>query len=275
MAIITLSSLGHSPGTTTTAVALALRWPRAAVLIEADVSKTSSVLAGRLRGRIPHRTGLTNLAGAAIHGELDAPMLWANSVSLADDRRLVPGFSSLGAAQGARQFWPELLAVIATLDRAGSDVIVDLGRCDADDARFPLLTSAAVALVTCGTSLPDIAAVTAPTDGRTPRISALSALLERVGRRDALRLVLIERPHDNYSAAEIRRVTGVPIAGSLPYAPGAAATYSHGSPTASGRRVLRDAYTRSVASLIERTREAVAVHDQRLGAHPQPVEEGR
>lgn len=265
MAIITVGSLGHSPGTTTTAVALAMRWPRSAVLVEADVSKTSSILAGRLRGQVPHRMGLTNLAGAAIHGELDPSLLWANSIPLAEDRRLVPGFSSLGAARGAGEFWPDLLAVLSSLDQAGSDVIVDLGRCEVDDARASIITTAASMLVTCGTSLPDIAAVTAPIDGRVTRLGGLAALLDGVGHLDAMRLVLIERSHENYSASEIRRVTGAPVGGSLPYAPHAAATYSHGASSGSHKRGLRDAYERALSSLIEHTRDAIVHHDRRLG----------
>lgn len=275
MALIALGALGHSPGTTTTAVALTLRWPRSAVLIEADTSTTSAVLAGRLRGQLPHRMGLTNLAGAAIHGELDPPLLWANSVPLDDDRRLVPGFASLGAAKGAGQFWPELLSVVAALDEAGSDIIIDLGRCDADDPRAPLLAAAHVVLITSGASLPDVASMTAPTDGRTTRLGAVADLLERVGQREVLRLVLIERPHDNYSAAEIRRVTGTPIAGSLPYAPDAAAVYSHGASVGSRKRLLRDAYERSITTLIAHTHEVIADRDRRLGARRGPAEEER
>lgn len=263
MAIITLGSLGHSPGTTTTAVALTSHWPRSAMLIEADPNTTSAVLAGRFRGQIPHRIGLTNLSSAATHSELDPALLWANSIELAPDRRIVPGFSSLGAARGAESFWAELLPVLTPLDAAGTDIIVDLGRFDADDARSPLVAAAQLVVVTSGTALPDIAATTAPTTGRNSRLRDLTTFLADVGHTDVVRLALIERAGENYAASEIRRVAGVPIVGSLPYSPEGAATYSLGA--SGSRRGRRAAYERAVATLVEASQRAVTDHDRRIG----------
>ena len=50
MALIVLTSASGSPGVTTSAVGLALTWPRPALLVEADPTGGSSVLAGYLRG---------------------------------------------------------------------------------------------------------------------------------------------------------------------------------------------------------------------------------
>ncbi|GGA67823.1 hypothetical protein GCM10011490_18000 [Pseudoclavibacter endophyticus] len=258
MAIITLSALGHSPGTTTTAVAMAMGWHRPVMLVEADTSTTSSILAGRLRGQVPHLAGLTNLASAATHGELSPSLMLANSVELRPDRRLVPGFSTLGAARGAATFWADLLPALGSLDAAGTDVIVDLGRCDADDPRAALVASADLVFVATGTTLPDIAATTAAVTGRTTRLGDLATLLDDVGHGTALRLVLIERAAENYSSAEIRRVTGLPVVGSLPYAPDAAAVHCLGVPGGTVRRGQRRAYERSVGALIDGATRAIA-----------------
>ena len=46
MAVVALTSASGSPGVTTTAVGLALTWPRPVLLIEADPTGGSGVLAG-------------------------------------------------------------------------------------------------------------------------------------------------------------------------------------------------------------------------------------
>ncbi|MGO2112754.1 MAG: hypothetical protein ACTH31_14210 [Pseudoclavibacter sp.] len=264
MALITLGSLGHSPGTTTLTVGLAMHWPRTAVLIEADIATTSSILAGRFRGQVAHRVGLTNLASASMHGELDAPMVWANSLELAPDRRVVPGFSTLGAARGAAAFWGDLLPVLTAFDAAGTDVLVDLGRCDAHDPRATLITAAELALVVMGTALPDVAATTAPTATTSTRIGDLAAALDDVGHSAALRLVLVERAAENYSAGEIRRAAGAPVAGTVPYAPGAASVYSLGAPATTGPRRERAALERAFSSIAHDVANAASGQRDRL-----------
>ena len=266
MALLTLSSLGHSPGTSTTAVAMALRWPRAALLIEADTSRTSAVLAGRFRGQIPHRMGLTTLASAALHNELSPALVWANSLELTTDRRVVPGFSTMGAARGAAAFWSELTNVATGLEADDTDVLIDLGRCDATDPRIRLLVSAQLKLLVTGTTLPDIAATTAPVDGRTTRLDELTALMRDTAHPDALRLVLVERAHENYSAAEIRRVTRVPVLGALPFAPEHAAHVSLGRPQR--RRGDAHAYDRSIDQLVAGAMQLLDTQRARIGLPP-------
>jgi hypothetical protein len=50
MAVIALASASGSPGVTTTALGLALLWPRPVLLIEADPTGGSGLLAGYFRG---------------------------------------------------------------------------------------------------------------------------------------------------------------------------------------------------------------------------------
>ena len=64
MAVIVLASAGHAPGVTTTALGLALAWPREVLLVDADRTPTQAVLAGYLRGERPGQHGLGRLLQA-------------------------------------------------------------------------------------------------------------------------------------------------------------------------------------------------------------------
>ena len=64
MSIILLTSPGGAPGLTTTALGLALTWPRDIVLVDADPCPGHVIESGYLTGRIPPRPGLIGLATA-------------------------------------------------------------------------------------------------------------------------------------------------------------------------------------------------------------------
>ena len=51
MSTVVLASASGAPGTTTTALGLALTWPTASVLVDADRAAAQTVLAGYLHGR--------------------------------------------------------------------------------------------------------------------------------------------------------------------------------------------------------------------------------
>lgn len=269
MAMIVLGSLGHGPGVTTTGVALTLAWPRRALLVEADTATTSSVLAGRFRGQVHHTVGLTNLSTAAMHGELTTEQLLEQSLELAPERHVVPGFAGLGAARGADGFWGPFSQTLAPLDDEGIDVLVDIGRIHANSARGVLLTQADLVLVTTGATLPDIAALIAPVDPTTTALDEVRQVLRSVGHEDHLGLLVIDRARENYAPREIEQVAKVPVVGHLPWSPEAAAVFSLGAPeTRKGRDGLTrpvDALARAIGARIE---ERIAV----IG-RPQDAEE--
>ena len=64
MAIIALTAGSGSPGVSTTTVGLALCWPRPVVLVEADPTGGSGILAGYFQGQVAHDGGLIELAMA-------------------------------------------------------------------------------------------------------------------------------------------------------------------------------------------------------------------
>src|SRR5690349_21501210 len=65
MAVIALTSASGSPGVTTTAVGLSLLWPRPVLLVEADPTGGSGILAGYFRGSHEYDAGLVELALSA------------------------------------------------------------------------------------------------------------------------------------------------------------------------------------------------------------------
>lgn len=262
MATVTLLSLGHSPGTTTAAVALTSRWPRRAVLVEADTSVTSAVLAGRLRGAHPHERGLTALAGAAQHDRLGPEALWSQTLELAAERWLIPGFSTLGAARGAASFWGPLAGALSAVAETQAEVIIDLGRCPAADPRIVLAAGADLVLVVTGCSLPAIAATLAPATPQSTALGELTELLGDLGHADALRLLAIDTAAENYSATEITAATGTPVIATLPFTPSGVAEFASGAPAA--RRRAREGYARAIDGLIQHSRQRIDERRARL-----------
>ena len=69
MVMITFASASGAPGVTSTALALASSWPRRVLLVEADPSGSSALLAGFWRGSRDH-TGVVDLVKAHRAGVL-------------------------------------------------------------------------------------------------------------------------------------------------------------------------------------------------------------
>lgn len=75
MAVIVLTSATGSPGVTTTALGLALTWPRHVLLADCDREPGQAVQAGYLRGMDHGGRGLMTLAHLHREGTLLAPEL--------------------------------------------------------------------------------------------------------------------------------------------------------------------------------------------------------
>ena len=60
MPVICLTAAAGSPGVTSTLLGIALCWPRPVLLVEADPTAGSAILAGRFRGLQSH-SGLIDL----------------------------------------------------------------------------------------------------------------------------------------------------------------------------------------------------------------------
>jgi hypothetical protein len=257
MPVIALTSSRGAPGVTTTALALALVWPRPTVLVEADASGSSSVGAGYLRGSLDPRRGLINFAVDHRAGVLSPDSVREQAVPLTDDdtRLLVPGLATADQA-GSMTFdlWERVAGVLRALERAGTDVIVDAGRLGAIGGPDPLLRHAHVALLVMRTSLDAVVSARA-------RAGVLRALLaDSAAGPDGLGLLLVGEGRP-YRSAEVAKAVGLPVVATVSHDDPNAQVLSHGAPR--GRRfdvcpLVRSA--RSAADEIQRAATARADH---------------
>ena len=217
MAIVCLTSASGSPGVTTTAVGMAFCWPRPALLVEADPTGGSGVLAGFLRGTTPYDAGLIELALSPLS---TADALRDVVRPLSPNVSLVAGIRSHAQAPALRDVWDPLLAALRDLDDNGQDVIVDAGRLGLVASPTPVLDAADVTLLVTRATLPSISAA---------RSWAETVRQPTTGwRHPALLLIGEGQP---YRAPEVAKALGIPVVADLPEDPAAAAVYHRGAAT--------------------------------------------
>ncbi len=277
MAVLALTSAKGAPGVSTTALAMTLLWPRAALLAECDPAGGSSVLAGYLRGTVDHSRGLLPLTLAQRHQALEQA-LWPQTVPLtgdphaaaaaagAGDRWLLPGLSDAAQAPSTAALWGPLGSLLASLERAGTDVVVDAGRLGTAHAPTALLRQADLVLLVMGTSLPAVVAARARltllredlsvtgTAGLDGHLSSLGLLLVGEGRP--------------YSAKEIAAACGVPVVASLAWDPASADVLAAGATPS--RRFDSSPLVRSARAAISASSKLIAQRRDRL-APPAPA----
>lgn len=253
MAIIVLTSAGHAPGVTTTALGLALAWPRPVLLVDADRTPTQAVLAGYLRGAHPGQHGLGGLLQAVRerrafeevidHQTLELPPILASE----QPARFLPGFPHPGVVGLFAPAWADLMAALAARN---GDVLIDVGRIGPEGLPRPMVQGADLVLVVTRTSLVSLAGL---------RLY-LPALADAAGPdHTAMILVGASMP---YGRAEIQQQFGTTIAAEIDYAPVPAAVLSEGAPVP--RRYAGSSYFRgltlaasSISGRLEATRELI------------------
>jgi hypothetical protein len=258
MALFVLMSARGAPGVTTTALALALLWPRPTVLLEADVSGSSSVAAGYLRGTLRPQRGLINLAVAHRSGTLGPDSIREQAVALTDDesRWLVPALANadqVGSMTG--ELWDRVGATLTAVSRAGTDVIVDAGRAGAVNGPEPLLRYADLVLLVVRTSLDAVVSARA-------RVGQLrGAAADSVPGVDALGLLLVGdgRPH---RAGDVSKAVGLPVIATVSYDEANAQVLSHGAPRS--RRFDTSPLVRSIRSAADEIQRAAAARRAHL-----------
>lgn len=223
MAMIGLTSARGAPGVTTTALGLALAWHRPVLLVEADVAAGSAILAGYFRGTVAHTRGLRDVAVAAKLGDPLDEALNAVLLDVPGSRvRVLPGLATPTQAPMLAGTWEPLAGHLDSLDDAGLDVVVDLGRWGARHGPEPLAHAVDLLLLVTASDLPGVHAAR----GWVP---VLRAELDSLGRgADTLR-VLVVGPGRPYTTREIAAVVGVPVVAELAWDPHSAATLSHGA----------------------------------------------
>jgi hypothetical protein len=215
MAVICLTSASGSPGVTTTSVGLAFCWPRPVLLVEADPTGGSGILAGFLKGTTPYDAGLVELALSPL-GAADA--LREVVRPLSPSVSLAAGTRTHAQAAALRDVWEPLGVALGELEANGQDVIVDAGRLGLMGSPQPLLDSADVTMLVTRATLPSISAA---------RSWAETARQPTTGWRHP-GLLLIGEGHP-YRDTEVSKVLGMPVVADLPDDPAAAAVYHRGA----------------------------------------------
>lgn len=220
MAVIALCSVSGSPGVTTTAVGLALCWSRPTVLLEADPTGSSAILAGYLRGQLTPPDALIDLVIAHSQGRLRAQIPQATFTLPNSDVSLIPGPRSHTQTGALSGLWDPLLAALKDLATTGQDTIVDLGRLGQEGCATPFLYGADLTLIVTRSDLVSLSAARS-------RVSTLRTQFGEMGAAQSLGLVVVGagRP---YSAREIGDVLQVPGVATLPHEPKTAAVFAHG-----------------------------------------------
>jgi hypothetical protein len=245
MAVIVLCSASGSPGVTTTAVAMALNWPRPVVLVEADPTGGSGILAGFMRGTVEYDVGLIELALSPLNvvdGLREVMRPIASEVSF------VAGVRTPAQARALLDLWPTLAGVLSDLDASGTDVMVDAGRLGLEGSPRPLIEEADLTLLVTRGNLPALAAARAWAD---------QARSTAAGWRQAGLLLVGEgRP---YRAQEVTKVLGLPVVTDLPDDTESAAVYHRGA--APPKRFETGSFLRAVQAGIQ----AIRAHTAREG----------
>ncbi len=216
MAVIAMTSARGAPGVTTTALVAAFAWPRPVLLVEADVSGSSSIKAGHLRGEYDHRRSLINLALAHRTGGLTLASVRGQTISLTEDRgRLVlPGLATRAQADGLTDpFWESLATLLGAVASHGMDVLIDAGRLGMRNGPDPLLRAAELLVVVSQTALDDVVAVRASAD-QLPGAD-IDTAVERHG-------VVIVGEGQPHGAGEVAEATTLPVWASIAWDPLAA-----------------------------------------------------
>ena len=93
MAVIVLASASGAPGVTTTSVGLASVWPRPVLLVDADPTGGSAILAGFFQGNVAASGGLSEVVLGSRRGDL-AGAIAASAVALPGTAaHVLPGVS--------------------------------------------------------------------------------------------------------------------------------------------------------------------------------------
>lgn len=221
--MIVVASASGAPGATTTALGLALHWPRHVLLADLDRDPAQAIPAGYLRGVEIGGRGLTHVARAHRERRNVAEELWLQTIELDESgplsRRFLPGFTHPGAARLFEPVWSEVASALAGLGSTGTDVVVDAGRVGAG-LPAALVDRADAVLVCARTSLRSLA-------GLRVHLASLTPADESSSQRAQVGLVLVG-PGRPYGAKEVSEQFGLPVWGEVAWEPRQAAVLSDG-----------------------------------------------
>ena len=256
MALIAVTSAHGSPGTTTSALGLALAWPRPVVLVDADPTGARFIPAGYLRGAdLPTTRTVVDLAISLRNGTVDEDLPRSVFTLPGSQVQYLPGALNHQQAPALDGLWAPLAETFKSLERNGQDVIVDVGRLGLAGSPYPLLAAADLALLAVRSSLTALVAATswAPT---------LRSTFEHDGARDALGAIVIgeNRP---YGSGEVAKVLALPVIARLAWDPDTAAVYSEGEQPA--RKFAASPLNKSLVAAVAAIRSTLTAGREELG----------
>ena len=181
MAVFALTSPGGAPGVTTTALAIALTWPRPVIVAECDPGG-GDILAGLFAGHLSAPRGLIGAAFEAGRGPAAVTAELSKQLAPLDDsgrRRFLAGITDPRQATGLAPVWPAISAALSSQD---ADVIADCGRLDAGAGQpLSVIADAAAVVMVMRPTLRQVAAA-------RPRVELLAQFL---GGSDRLAVLLV------------------------------------------------------------------------------------
>jgi len=251
MALIVLTSANGSPGVTTSALGLAMAWPRPTVLIDADPTGARAIPAGYFRGsQLPTDLTIVDLAVSHRQGTLaeDLPHML---VRIPDTHvQFLCGPLRHTQARSLESLWEPLSGVLKGLERTGQDVIVDAGRLGLEGSPFPLLMAADVAMLATRSTLPALVAASswAPT---------LRNAFTRTGAESSLAVLLVGQGMP-YGSGEVAKVLDMPVAATLAWDPTTAEVLSCGAKPS--RKFASSPLSKSLRAAVQALR-AASSHD--------------
>ena len=221
MSLIVLTSACGSPGVTTAALGLVLTWHRPAVLVEADPTGGSAILAGYLRGSMAPTDSMIDLALAQRDGELLQVLPQVTMPLPGSSARLVPGTRSHEQARSLLSLWEPLAGILKSLESTGQDVVVDAGRLGLFGSPEPVIQAADLALLVTRTDLVSLS-------GARSWAETLRERFERAGATACLGVLLVGEGQP-YRASEVSKVLQLPVVGSLAWDPDSAGVLAKGA----------------------------------------------
>jgi hypothetical protein len=242
MAVISLTSASGSPGVTTTAVGFALLWPRPVLLVEADPTGGSGILAGYFGGSREYDVGMVELALSATPMQ-DALREVARPIP-GTHVTFIAGTRSRTQAHALREVWAPLADALSELESTGQDVIIDAGRIGLEGSPQALLDSADLSLLVSRTNLPALSAARTWADSLTrPALDLQESGLLLVGEGQP------------YSSTEVSAVVKLPVVAAIADDPEAAAVFHRGAQPP--RRFDTGPLVRSLRAGIEATQGVI------------------
>ena len=214
---------------------LALVRSRPTIVLDADPTGGSSILAGYLRGQAVPADSLIDLYVAHNQGRLREALPHA-TLPLPDSRvSLIPGVRSHVQAGALSGLWDPLLGALKALTGTGQDTIVDLGRLGLEGSASPILLGADLTLLVCRSDLVSLS-------GARSWATTLRARFEEMGAGPALGVLLVG-PGRPYPVKDVATVMDLPVLATVDWDPRTAAVFSAG---AQARKLNHSALVRSL-----------------------------